>query len=211
MNLGYDATPAIGMNVTITGSTTQTVRLIDQESVLNFYVEERVGDREPRDFWLEVKHNANDTYLSNKTSAINQSMKSSTTAVLSGTLTYEPPVIDPQTSEETSPAKNVLRLDDISLISTPSQNRSSAKSLTIPWMNSKSNITQHNPNKNDREPNPKRPRITLSQMPATQSLSTALQANPIPSSLIQNTSTPSDPTSENQTSTDPTTDQPQDN
>ena len=82
------------MNVTITGFTIQTVQTVNEESVLIFYVEERVGEREPSDFWLEVRHNANDTYLFNKTSAINQTIRS-TTAVLSGTLTYQLPIIDP--------------------------------------------------------------------------------------------------------------------
>ena len=44
--------PVIGMNVTIIGNTTQTVRTINEESILDFYVEERVGDREPDEFWL---------------------------------------------------------------------------------------------------------------------------------------------------------------
>jgi len=114
----------------LTGSTTQTVQTINQESVLLFHIEERVGDREPSEFWLEVRHDANDTYLSNKTSTINQTMRS-TTAVLSGTLTYEPAIVDLHTSEETTPAKNVLKLEDISLISNASQNRTTTQLIIL--------------------------------------------------------------------------------
>ena len=39
-NLDYDTMPAIGINVMVTGQTTQTVKNIDGESVLDFLVEE---------------------------------------------------------------------------------------------------------------------------------------------------------------------------
>ncbi|KAF0451033.1 hypothetical protein F8M41_002080 [Gigaspora margarita] len=45
--------PATGMNVIITGLTTQTVKYVDGHSVLDFYVEEKIGERESSDFWLE--------------------------------------------------------------------------------------------------------------------------------------------------------------
>ncbi len=172
-----------------------------------------MGEREPSDYWLEVRHNPNDTYLSNKTSAINQTIRS-TTAVLSGTLTYHPPTTDPNTSEETTSPKNVLKLEDISLISTASQTRTTTQSIVLPWMNSRPNTTQRSPNRNNNRtrgpPTPKRPRTTLAQMSPTttspdQNLSVALQANPIPSSLI-----PSDPILENPTPTHPPTDPPTD-
>ncbi|PKY23350.1 hypothetical protein RhiirB3_437540 [Rhizophagus irregularis] len=41
-----------------------------------------LGDREPREFWVEVRHNANLRYLPNKTNAISQSMRSTTALVM---------------------------------------------------------------------------------------------------------------------------------
>jgi len=34
--------------------TTQTIRNVDGNSVLDFYIEERLGGREPRNSWLKV-------------------------------------------------------------------------------------------------------------------------------------------------------------
>ena len=72
--MGFNDMPAIGLNVMIMRLTTKTVRNIDNQSIIDFYVEENLGDRELREFWVEVHHNANLRYLSNKTNAINQSM-----------------------------------------------------------------------------------------------------------------------------------------
>jgi len=47
--------PATGINVVVTGFTTQMVKNIEGNMTLEFYVEERIGEREPSDFWLEVK------------------------------------------------------------------------------------------------------------------------------------------------------------
>ncbi|PKC65883.1 hypothetical protein RhiirA1_419935 [Rhizophagus irregularis] len=82
----------IGLNVMIMGLTTKTVRNIDNQSIIDFYIEENLGDWEPREFWVEVRHNVNLRYLTNKTNSINQSMRS-TTALIMGTLTYQMPVL----------------------------------------------------------------------------------------------------------------------
>ena len=42
--------PTVGLNVVVVGITTSTVRNVDGKSVLEFYVEENLGDRELRDF-----------------------------------------------------------------------------------------------------------------------------------------------------------------
>ncbi|GBC11302.2 hypothetical protein GLOIN_2v1768118 [Rhizophagus irregularis DAOM 181602=DAOM 197198] len=82
----------IGLNVMIMGLTTKTVRNIDNQSIIDFYIEENLGDWKPREFWVEVRHNVNLRYLTNKTNSINQSMRS-TTALIMGTLTYQMPVL----------------------------------------------------------------------------------------------------------------------
>jgi hypothetical protein len=126
--------PAIGLNVMVTGFTTQTVKNVDGFSVLNFYIEENLGEREQREFWLEVRHDPNHRYLSNKTNSINQNMRS-TTAVLSGIISYEPPIVDPITAEETTPEKHILSLDDVSLISLNRNSGNTSQSLNLPWLN----------------------------------------------------------------------------
>ena len=88
-NLDFDIMPSIGLNVMILGITTKTVRNINGKSVLDFYVEENLGDRELREFWVEVYHNPNVRYLANKTNLINQMMKL-TTAMIVGVITYVP-------------------------------------------------------------------------------------------------------------------------
>ncbi|KAF0419876.1 hypothetical protein F8M41_007122 [Gigaspora margarita] len=80
-NLEFNDMPAIGMGVTITEQTTQTAKTIDGNIVLDFFVEERIGEKEPADFWVEVRHKINNTYLANRTNAINQKI-CSTTALL---------------------------------------------------------------------------------------------------------------------------------
>ncbi|CAB5394804.1 unnamed protein product [Rhizophagus irregularis] len=91
-NMEFDDIPAIGLNVMIMGLTTKTVRNIDNQSIIDFYIEENLGDWKPREFWVEVRHNVNLRYLTNKTNSINQSMRS-TTALIMGTLTYQMPVL----------------------------------------------------------------------------------------------------------------------
>jgi hypothetical protein len=183
-NLDYDTMPAIGINVMVTGQTTQTVKNIDGESVLDFLVEENLGDREPKDFWLEIRHNSNISYLANKTNSINQNLRS-TTAILMGVLHYQEPILDNNTEEETTPGKFILKLDDISLISSNRPN-TSTQSIELPWLKQETN----SPGKTTRTPRgstprSKRGRVTLSQVSPTrktrsQSLTSALQENPLP-------------------------------
>lgn len=176
--------PAIGLNVVIMGLTTKTVRNIDNQSIIDFYVEENLGDREPREFWVEVRHNTNLRYLANKTNAINQSMRS-TTALIIGTLTYDMPVLDETSGEETTPGKHILTLDDISLIST---NRNPAvdaqQSSNAPWLNSRTNNRIQRTPRGASPRTTKRGRGTLSQMRLRSStLSSALDSNPIPAMI----------------------------
>jgi hypothetical protein len=117
INLDFDTMPVIGINVMVVGSMSQTVRNEDGISTLEFHVKENIGDQEPNEFSLEVQHNPNHTYLANKTNSINQTMRS-TNAILMGLLHYRPPTIDPITGNETVPGKHILKLDDISLVST---------------------------------------------------------------------------------------------
>ncbi|PKC60804.1 hypothetical protein RhiirA1_467511 [Rhizophagus irregularis] len=89
-----------------------------------------------REFWVKVNHDPNIRYLSNKTNSINQNMKS-TTAIIVGLIQYEPPVIDDTTQEEITAGKHVVKLEDISLVST-NRNNTNGQSLNLPWMNAQS-------------------------------------------------------------------------
>ncbi|RHZ60340.1 hypothetical protein Glove_355g41 [Diversispora epigaea] len=102
--MNFDTMPAIGINAVLTGVTTQTVRNENDYSVLDFNIDEYLGDLEPKNFWLEVKHKANNRYLINKTSSINQNSRS-TTAILVGIIKNVPPINDPVTNLEISPFK----------------------------------------------------------------------------------------------------------
>ena len=42
--MGFDDMPAIGLNVMIMGLTTKTIRNVDNQSIIEFYVEENLGD-----------------------------------------------------------------------------------------------------------------------------------------------------------------------
>ncbi|GBC52449.2 hypothetical protein GLOIN_2v1762756 [Rhizophagus irregularis DAOM 181602=DAOM 197198] len=43
-NMEFDDIPAIGLNVMIMGITTKTVRNIDNQSIIDFYIEENLGN-----------------------------------------------------------------------------------------------------------------------------------------------------------------------
>jgi len=101
--------PSIGLNVMVIGLTTQTVRNVDGDLVLDFFVEENLGEREPRDFWLEARHNANHTYLANKTNAINQNIRS-TSAILMGSISYIDPIVDPRAYSNRSSINSIEML-----------------------------------------------------------------------------------------------------
>ncbi|CAG8744655.1 5961_t:CDS:2, partial [Dentiscutata heterogama] len=146
-----------------------TVKNIENDLILEFYVEEKVGDREPPSFWVEARHNINNKYLSNKTNAINQNSRS-TTAILIGTITYK-----------ISTGKHVIILEDISLI-TSNRNDSSAQSITPPWLSQSSIPGYARANRQPQSAAPKTPkkgRNTLSNMDPT--------TNPIPNMSTQQT------------------------
>ena len=191
----FNDIPLTGINVTASGVTTQTVRNVNGKSVLDFYIEERLGDREPRNFWVEVIHNPTNTYLANKTNSINNQGIRSTTAILVGMIHYQQPIVDPNTGDETTPGKHIIDLEDISLIPSFSQ-RQPNRSTNLPWTNtSPIQSTTRNSRGTKR---PKRGRQTLSQMSSTSTstetnstLAVALAANPLPSNF------PTPATSEN--------------
>ncbi|CAB5192766.1 unnamed protein product [Rhizophagus irregularis] len=191
-SLDFDMMPAVGINIMVTGLTTQTVKNVGDESVLDFHVEENLGNREPKDFWLEMRHNSNINYLANKTNSINQTMRS-TMAILSGLLYYQESIIDTSTTEESIPGKHILKLDDISLISSNRSN-TSAQSINLPWLNQESTSSRNTPRTpRGSTPRLKRGRVTLSQLSSTrktrsQSLASALQENPLPTMTQNETS-----------------------
>ncbi|CAB4435275.1 unnamed protein product [Rhizophagus irregularis] len=185
----------------LVGITTKTVRNVNGSSVLEFYVEENLGDREPREFWVEVNHDPNIRYLSNKTNSINQNMRS-TTAIIVGLIQYEPPVIDDTTQEEITAGKHVVKLENISLVST-NCNNTNGQSLNLPWMNAQS-TGERSRTWTNRTPRgatlrtSRRGRTTLAQMsqPRNQNLPSALEANPIPNmstSPVNNEGSSQDP------------------
>jgi len=182
----FNDIPSIGLSVTVVGSTTRTVTNIDGESVLNFNVEENLGEREPREFLVEVSHDANNAYLANKTNSINQNMRS-TTAILVGVIRYISPIIDEVTREETTPGKHVLNLEDISLISTNRNNSDSQQSINIPWLNPQgsNNNRSNRPARGATPRSSRRGRNTLARMVSTssQNVSAAIEANPIPAGM----------------------------
>ncbi|CAG8815049.1 20168_t:CDS:1, partial [Gigaspora margarita] len=76
------------INSVIVGMTTQTAKNIRNDLALDFYVEERIGEKEPPSFWVQAKHNTSNRYLFAKTNTINQTSRS-TTALLISTITYQ--------------------------------------------------------------------------------------------------------------------------
>ncbi|RHZ76355.1 hypothetical protein Glove_198g113 [Diversispora epigaea] len=134
--MNFDTMPAIGISAVLTGVTTQTVRNENGYSVLDFNIDEYLGDLAPKNFWLEVKHKANSRYLINKTRSINQNSRS-TTAILVGIIKNVPPINDPVTNLEISLFKFVLDLEDISLIYNNDYNNQTNNNQTInaPWLN----------------------------------------------------------------------------
>ncbi|CAG8765412.1 hypothetical protein C2G38_2223107 [Gigaspora rosea] len=118
--------PAIGMNVRVTGLTTQTVTIAEGNSILNFFIEEKIGNKEPSDFWLEVRHDSSHTYLSNRTNSINQNGRL-TNALLVGVMNYQNPVIDTTTNNEIMLGKHILMLEDMTMITSNNNNTNSNK------------------------------------------------------------------------------------
>jgi len=182
MNLDFETMPAIGVNVMVIGQTTKTVKKVDGESVLDFLVEESLGQREPKDFQLEMRHDPNISYLANKTNCIKQTLRS-TTAILMGLLHYQEPTTDTDTAEEAAPGKHILKLDDISLISSNRSN-TATQSTDLPWLKQETTSPGKRTPRGS-TPRAKRSRVTLSQVSPSrqtrsQTLASALEKNPLP-------------------------------
>ncbi|CAB4379971.1 unnamed protein product [Rhizophagus irregularis] len=110
-----------------------------------------------------------------------------------GLLYYQESIIDTSTTEESIPGKHILKLDDISLISSNRPNMS-AQSINLPWLNQESTSSKNTPRTpRGSTPRLKRGCVTLSQLSSTrktrsQSLASALQENPLPTMTQNETS-----------------------
>ncbi|RIA88531.1 hypothetical protein C1645_739334 [Glomus cerebriforme] len=62
-----------------------TKAVTDNRSTLNFYIEENLDSREPKEFWVEAEHDINNRYLTNKTNSIDQNV-CTTIAILVGVI-----------------------------------------------------------------------------------------------------------------------------
>ncbi|KAF0552288.1 hypothetical protein F8M41_022055 [Gigaspora margarita] len=72
LNFNFNTMPAIGINSVIVGVTTQTVKEIEGNLILEFHIDERIGDKEASNFTIEAKYSSNNKYLSHKMTSINQ-------------------------------------------------------------------------------------------------------------------------------------------
>ncbi|KAF0441276.1 hypothetical protein F8M41_003857 [Gigaspora margarita] len=142
--------PPLGINSIIIGMATQTAKNVKNDLALDFYVEERIEEKEPPSFWVQAKHNASNRYLFTKTKAINQTSKSTTTLLIS-TITY-------QHDNETASEKHIMILEDISMINL-THNNSNALSATLPWL-SQSTISEYQQGKTSRTPQGATPRTS---------------------------------------------------
>ncbi|RIB16959.1 hypothetical protein C2G38_2188615 [Gigaspora rosea] len=85
-----------------------TVKEIEGNLILEFHVDERIGNKEASNFTVEAKHSSNNKYLSNKTTSINQNARV-TTVVLVGTIYY-------QFENNVFSGKHIVILEDLSII-----------------------------------------------------------------------------------------------
>ncbi|CAB4402298.1 unnamed protein product [Rhizophagus irregularis] len=69
--LNFNDMASISLNIIPVRLITKTVMNINSYLVLNFYVEENLGNYEPNEFWVETKYNSNNRYLANKMNSIN--------------------------------------------------------------------------------------------------------------------------------------------
>ncbi|RHZ85377.1 hypothetical protein Glove_66g134 [Diversispora epigaea] len=88
----------------VTATSIKVLHEMNFDTMSTIGINAYLGDLEPKNFWLEVKHKANNRYLINKTSSINQNSRS-TTAILVGIIKNIPPINDPVTNLEISPFK----------------------------------------------------------------------------------------------------------
>jgi len=112
--------------------TTEVVRTKDDYSALDFSIDKYLGNKEQNSFWLEAHHHHFCTYLSNKTAAINQTLRS-TTILLVGFIYYEPLTnsTDQEIAVKSLTEKHILKLEDISLLSSLNQNCSNSQSINL--------------------------------------------------------------------------------
>ncbi|CAG8815629.1 22846_t:CDS:1, partial [Gigaspora margarita] len=155
-----------------------TVKEIEGNLILEFHVNERIGDKEASNFTVEAKYSSNNKYLSNKMTSINQNARV-TTVVLVGTIYY-------QFDNDKSSRKHVIILEDLSII-TSNCEFLNMQTHAVPWL-SQTTIPGYS-QKSNRQPRgatsrpSKNKKATLSNMNATstqQNLSAALGKNPIP-------------------------------
>ena len=102
-------------------------------------------------------------------------------------------MIDQTTQDEIMPAKHVINLKDISLVSTNRNNGNNHQFLNIPWLNVQSNSGSRSRITRDASPRTlRRDRNTLIQMalPRNQNLSSVLEANSVPN--MDNSTDPND-------------------
>ncbi|CAG8814995.1 2253_t:CDS:2, partial [Gigaspora rosea] len=152
----------LDINSIIVGMTTQTAKNVGDDLALDFYVEERIGEKEPSSFWVEARHKANNRYLFNRTNTINQ-ISRSTTALLIGTITY-------QRDNETTSGKHVMILEDISMINLARRSNRTPRGTT------------------PRTPRSKHSTLSSMNPTSTSTLSSALETNPIPNMSDQQSS-----------------------
>ncbi|KAF0433535.1 hypothetical protein F8M41_005050 [Gigaspora margarita] len=62
LEFDFEDMSALGINMTIVGITTQIVQNTSNDLTLKFYIEEKVSNRKPSNFWVETKHNTNNNY-----------------------------------------------------------------------------------------------------------------------------------------------------
>ncbi|CAB4425989.1 unnamed protein product [Rhizophagus irregularis] len=97
----------------------------------------------------------------------------STMAILTDLLYYQESIIDNSTSEKTTPGKHIfiiLKLDDISLISSNRPN-TSAQSINLPWLNQESTSSRNIPHTSrGSTPCSKRAYVTLYQLSPSERL-----------------------------------------
>ncbi|CAG8826417.1 2067_t:CDS:1, partial [Gigaspora margarita] len=77
----------LDINFIIIGTTTQTDKNVRDDLALDFYMKERIREKELPSFWVQAKYNASNRYLFTRTNAINQTFISTTTLLI-GTITY---------------------------------------------------------------------------------------------------------------------------
>ncbi|CAG8736760.1 18010_t:CDS:2, partial [Gigaspora rosea] len=78
----FDTGDVIATSIKVIDFDFETMPPLD-DLALDFYVEERIGEKEPSSFWVKARHKASSRYLFNKTNIINQ-ISRSTTALLIG-------------------------------------------------------------------------------------------------------------------------------